>query len=94
VEVLISGDPGVRFSGEIETPDGARSVEGTVPEVYHVATSDSIPEPGRITVTLRKEDQAGTLRAEIVRNGRVIASQETAARSGLAQVTWLAAEQR
>jgi len=60
--------------------------------VYPVATSDSAPRPDWVTVTVQKEDQAGTLRAEVLRRGRTVASRETSAESGLVQVTWSAAE--
>lgn len=84
VTVRVTGTEGVSFSGRVGSSRGVRRVEGSVPQEYDVPFGGAAA-----TVTLRKQQPGeGTLGAEIVRDGQVIASRESSSTTGVVNVVW------
>jgi hypothetical protein len=92
VAVRVSGTQGVEYSGSYGTSQGQRSVDGALgaePEDYEVDAQTGRFEFDVITATFQKRSPGpGTLRVEIVSEGEVVASQETTAEYGVANVSW------
>ena len=91
VTVRVAGTEGLRFTGEIATLDGSRSVEGTVPEEYEARIETGRRDFDYVSAFFSRnlEDEGeGTLRAEIVSGGEVVEEAETSARAGSVNVNW------
>ncbi len=84
ITVRIMGTEGLSFAGRIGSAQALRRVQGSVPEEYE------IPFEGvAVTAAIRKQEPGrGTLGVEVVRDGKVVASQETSAATGLVNVVW------
>lgn len=84
VTVRITGTEGLSFSGRVGSAQDLRRVQGTVPEEYEIPFGGAA-----VTATLRKQQPGGgTLGAEVVRGGEVVASRETSTRTGVVNVVW------
>ncbi len=84
VTVRITGTEGLAFAGRVNTAQDRRRVQGSVPEEYEVPF-----EGAAVTAAVRKrEPGAGILGVEVVRDGRVVASRETSASTGVVNVVW------
>jgi hypothetical protein len=93
VLVRISGTQGVQYSGSYGTPQGQRTVDGTLgvePDEYDVeGVETGAFEFDVVTANFQKRSQGPeALRVEIVSGGEVVAAQETTAAFGVASVTW------
>lgn len=91
VTVRVAGTGGLRFTGEIATLDGSRSVEGTVPEEYEARIETGRRDFDYVSAFFSRnfEDEGeGTLRVEIVSGGEVVEEAETSARAGSVSVNW------
>ena len=82
--VRIVGTEGLSFSGRVGSAQELRRVEGTVPEEHE------IPFGGvAVTAAIRKQGSGqGTVRVEVVRDGRVVASQKTSSATGVVNLVW------
>ena len=84
ITVRITGTEGLSFAGRVGTAQDRRRVQGSVPEEYQVPF-----EGAAVTAAVRKQEpSAGTLGAEVVRDGRVVASRENSTATGVVNVIW------
>jgi hypothetical protein len=86
----ISGTPGVQISGDYTTPQGTENFSGTLsttPTDYELG-DEAIAGVNVVTANVRKQGTYGTLRAEILENGRVVQSAETSAANSPVSVTY------
>ena len=86
----ISGTPGVGFSGNYTTPEGSQNFSGTLgaaPTDYKLG-GEGIAGFNVVTVNVQKQGTSGTLKVEILENGRVVQSAETNATSNTVSVTY------
>lgn len=82
--IKVSGTSGLSFSGAYMTvtSDGesvSKSVDGTVPAQY-TTTGDIV------SVSFQKQVESGTLKVEILKDGKVIKSSDTTAAYGVVMV--------
>lgn len=90
ITVRITGTEGLSFVGRVGSYAGSEGtaqdlqrIQGSVPEEYE------IPFKGTVTASVRKQEPGeGTLGAEVVRNGRVVASEQTSTTTGVLNVGW------
>lgn len=92
ISVLITGDPGISFSGNIGTLDGSRSVEGTTPQEFAVEVDTGALAFDSVSVTAQNSDGSGNLVVQILRDGEVVKEQSTTAQYGVASVNWSPSE--
>jgi hypothetical protein len=88
--VRISGTPGLEFSGDYATPQGSQNISGTLgttPTDYKLG-DESIAGVNVVTANVRKQGTYGTLKVEILENGRVVQSAETTAANSPVSVTY------
>jgi hypothetical protein len=86
----ISGTPGVRFSGNYTTPQGSQNLSGTLgttPMDFELG-GEGIAGLNVVTANVRKQGMGGTLKVEILKNGRVVQSAETNAANNAVSVTY------
>lgn len=84
ITVRITGTEGLSFAGRIGSTQALRRVQGNVPEEYEIPFEGTV-----VTAAIRKQEPGrGTLGVEVVRDGEVVASQETSATTGLVNVVW------
>ena len=89
ITVRITGTEGLSFAGRIGTAQDRRRVQGSVPEEFEVPF-----EGAAVTAVVRKQEPGGgTLRVEVVRDGRVVASRETSTSTGVVNVVWTSREE-
>ena len=91
ITVRVTGTEGLRFTGTISTLDGSRSVEGTVPEEYETEIQSGTRSFDYVSGAFSRDfedDKEGTLKVEIVSDGRVVEEAETDARAGSVTVNW------
>jgi hypothetical protein len=89
VVVRVSGTPGTAYSGSYGTFQGAQAVDDTLriePADYEIEGSVS----DILAAVFRKTQPAdeGTLRVEILVEGKVVAEDETSEEIGVINVTW------
>ena len=90
VVLRISGTPGVKFSGSYTTATGSKNVSGTLgatPTDYELGDK-GVAGVNVVTANITKQGTSGTLKTEILKNGRVVRSQETSAASNTVSVTY------
>src|SRR5215211_1740165 len=88
--VRISGTPGVEFSGNYTTPKGMQNFSGTLgttPTDYNLG-GEGIGGFNMVTANVQKLGTGGTLKVEILKNGRVVQSAETTAANNSVSVTY------
>ena len=83
--ILVTGTEGSPFQGSyaaVKTGGNSesKSVEGTVPAIYHVTGTT-------VSTFFAKKEDPGSLRVEILANGSVIKSSETDAARGSVTLT-------
>ena len=84
ITVRITGTEGIPFSGRISSAQDVQRVEGSVPKNYEIAFEDAA-----VTAAIRKQEpKQGTLKAEVVRGGEVVASRESSSATGVLNVVW------
>lgn len=84
VTVRVTGTEGLAFTGMVGSSQGLKQVEGNVPNKYEVSFGGTA-----VTAAIRKKEQGrGTLKVEIVRDGRVVASEESSAATGVVNLVW------
>ncbi len=86
----ISGTPGVEFSGNYATPKRSQSFRGTLgttPTDYNLG-GEGIASFNVVTANVQRQGASGTLKVEILKNGRVIQSAETNAANNTVSVTY------
>ena len=86
----LSGTPGVEFSGDYATPQGSQSFSGTLgtaPTDYELG-GEGIAGFNVVTVNVQKQGTSGTLKVDILKNGRVVQSAETNATNNTVSVTY------
>lgn len=79
--IKVTGTDGLKYSGSYMTvmADGknsSKSVDGTVPGEYTVDAS-------MVSVTFQKQSESGALKVEILKDGEVVAENETEAAYGV-----------
>ncbi len=82
--VKVGGTPGLRFHGHyaVVTAGGgstSRSVEGTVPVEYNVKGKT-------VACAFQKQEERGTLKVEIIKDGKVVGQSETSAAYGMVTI--------
>ena len=86
----ISGTPGVGFSGNYTTPEGSQNFSGTLgaaPTDYELG-GEGIAGFNVVTANVQAQETSGTLKVEILKNGRVVQSAETSATNNTVSVTY------
>src|SRR5918997_1587591 len=86
----ISGTPGVEFSGDYATPQGSRNFSGTLgstPTDYELG-GEGIAGVNVVSANVQKQGTYGTLKVEILEDGRVVQSAQTTAESSPVSVTY------
>jgi hypothetical protein len=86
----ISGTPGVQFSGNYTTPQGSQNISGTIgttPTDYGLG-GEGVAGLNVVTVNVQKQGMGGTLRVEILKNGRGVQSAETNATNNAVSLTY------
>ncbi len=84
IMVRIAGTEGVSFTGRIGSAQDLRRVQGSVPKEYELPFRGAA-----VTAAIRKQQPGqGTLGVEVVRDGEVVASQETSTTTGVVNVVW------
>ena len=84
-EINVCGTTGLKFSGHyivttVEGQSASKLIDGIVPTRYFV-TGDIV------SVVLQKQDEIGTLRVQIIRDGEIINNSETKAMYSVVSVT-------
>ncbi len=85
----ISGTPGVEFSGNYTTPQGSQNFSGTLgstPTDYNLG-DEGLAGMNVISANVQKQDTYGTLKVEILENGRVVQSAQTTTANSPVSVT-------
>ena len=82
--IRIAGTDGLKFSGSYmqvgsSGSSESQSIEGTVPAEYTIKGAIA-------SVVFQKKERNGTLRVEIVRDGKVVKSAETSAEYGVVSI--------
>lgn len=91
VLVRVTGTEGLKFTGNIGTLDGSRSVEGTVPQEYEVQVETGPLDFDSVRAYFSRDfldETDGTLGVEIVYEGKVVKQSETSAQAGSVSVNW------
>lgn len=92
VVVRVSGSPNLKYSGNYGTTEGGgTSVDGELgvtPDEYQVPVESGTFDFDMATAFFQKTGAQGTLRVEIVVDGQVMKSQETAAQYGTVDMTY------
>jgi hypothetical protein len=86
----ISGTPGVQFSGNYTTPRGSQNFSGTLgatPTDYELG-GEGVAGLNVVTANVQKQGTTGTLKVEILENGRVVQSAETNVANNALSVTY------
>ncbi len=86
----ISGTPGVEFSGDYMTPQGSQNFSGTLgstPTDYELG-GEGIAGVNVVSANVQKQETYGTLKVEILENGRVVQSAQTTAANSPVSVTY------
>ena len=86
----ISGTPGIHFSGNYTTPKGSQNFSGalgTSPTDYNLG-GEGIAGLNVVTANVQKQGTSGTLKVEILKNGKVVQSAETNAANNTVSVTY------
>jgi hypothetical protein len=86
----ISGTPGVEFSGNYTTPQGSQNFSGTlgtIPTDYELG-GEGVAGLNVVTANVKKQVTTGTLKVEILENGRVVQSAETNVANNGVSVTY------
>jgi len=89
-QIKVSGTTGLEFSGSYMTVTSggqstSKSVEGTVPAQYTVTGN-------MVSVAFQKQVESGTLKVEILKDGKVINSSDTTAAYGVVSVASVATD--
>jgi hypothetical protein len=88
--VRISGTAGVGFTGNYTTPKGSQNISGTLgtgPTDYNLG-GEGIGSFNLVTANVQKQGTYGTLKVEILKDGRVVQSAETNATTNAVSVTY------
>ncbi len=88
--VRISGTPGVGFTGNYTTPKGSQNISGTLgttPTDYNLG-GEGVGSFNMVTANVQRQSTSGTLKVEILKNGRVVQSAETSAATNTVSVTY------
>lgn len=91
VTVRVSGSPGLRYTGDYGTVDGGQSVEGELgvaPTDYDVPVRSGTFDFDVLSAVFQKQSRQGTLRVEILVDGKVVQARETSAQYGLVDVSY------
>lgn len=84
VTVRVTGTEGLSFTGMVGSSQGLEQVEGNVPNKYEVSFGGTA-----VTAAIRKRERGqGALKVEILRDGRVVASEESSSATGVVNVVW------
>ena len=84
ITVRITGTEGLSFSGRVGNTQKLRRVEGSVPEKYEIPFGGAV-----VTASVRKQEPGGgTLGVEVIRDGKVVAGQESSAKTRVVNVIW------
>ena len=86
----ISGTPGVEFTGNYTTPKSTQNISGTIgasPTDYNLG-GEGVAGFNVVTANVQKLGTSGTLKVEILKNGRVVQSAETNAATNTVSVTY------
>jgi hypothetical protein len=86
----ISGTPGVEFSGNYTTPQGSQNVSGTLgttPTDYELG-GEGVAGLNVVSANVRKQGMGGTLKVEILKNGRVVQSAQPNVANNAVSVTY------
>ena len=86
----VSGTPGLQFSGNYTTPQGSQNLSGTLgttPTDYELG-GEGVAGLNVVTVNVQKQGMSGTLKVEILKNGRVAQSADTNAANNAVSVTY------
>jgi hypothetical protein len=86
----VSGTPGVEFSGDYTTPQGSHNFSGTLattPTDYELG-GEAIAGVNVVTANVQKQGTYGTLKVEILEDGRVVQSAQTTAANTPVSVTY------
>jgi hypothetical protein len=89
--VRVTGTKGLKFTGDIGSLEGSRSVEDTVPKEYDVQFKSGAMDFDSVHASFSRDfmdDSKGTLGVEIVYDGEVVKQSETNAQSGSVSVNW------
>ena len=92
VVLRVSGTPGVRFSGNYATPQGSHDFSGTLgtaPTDYELG-GEGVAGLNVVTANVRKQGTGGTLKVEILEDGRVVQSAQTNPTTDTVSVTYSA----
>ncbi len=87
--VRISGTPGTEFSGNYTTPQGSQNFSGTLgstPTDYNLG-DEGLAGVNVISANVQKQGTYGTLKVEILENGRVVQSAQTTTANSPVSVT-------
>jgi hypothetical protein len=90
VVLRISGQPGVKFSGNYTTPKGSQNLGGTLgrtPTDYELG-GKGVAGLNVVTANVQQRGTNGTLKVEILKNGQVVQSRETNAANNTVSVTY------
>jgi hypothetical protein len=88
VTIRVTGDPGVRFSGDIGNIDSTRSVEGTTPAEFEQQVDSGALAFDSVSATMQNAGGAGELRVEMVVGGEVVKESSTTAQYGVVSVNY------
>lgn len=94
--VRVTGTEGLKFTGNVGTLGGTRSVEGEIPQEYEVQVRTGEMDFDSITAFFSKDfldETEGTLRVEIVYEGQVVKQSETRAQAGSVTLNWSPTEE-
>lgn len=94
--VRVTGTEGLKFTGNVGTLGGSRSVEGTIPKEYEVQVKTGELDFDSVTAFFSKDfldETEGTLRVEIVYEGQVVKQSETSAQAGSVTINWSPSEE-
>ena len=86
----ISGTPGVEFTGNYTTPKSTQNISGTIgasPTDYNLG-GEGVAGFNVVTANVQRQGTSGTLKVEILKNGRVVQSAETNAATNTVSVTY------
>ena len=92
VVLRVSGTPGVQFSGDYTTPQGSREFGGTLgaaPTDYELG-GEGVAGLNVVTANVHKRGTGGTLKVEILEDGRVVQSAQTNPTTDTVSVTYSA----
>ena len=88
VTIVVTGDPGVRFSGDIGNIDSSRSVEGTTPAQFEQQVDSGALAFDSVSATMQNMGGTGELRVEMVVDGEVVKESSTTAQYGVVSVNY------